>query len=85
MKGRTDKESPDRVEGERPVTASWPGVASARHDGKHGVAQSDVTIEQVLSAVNLQRAWKRVKANRGALGMDAMSIDDFPAFKATHW
>ena len=53
--------------------------------GSMGVAQSDVTIEQVLSAVNLQRAWKRVKANRGALGMDAMSIDDFPAFKATHW
>ena len=85
MKGQTDKESPDRVEGKQPVTASRPGIASARHDGKHGVVQSDATIEQVLSPANLQRAWKRVKANRGAPGIDAMSIDDFPAFKAKHW
>ncbi len=85
MKGRTDKQSPDRVEGKQPVTASWPGIASARHVGKHGVVQCNAAIEQVLSAANLARAWKRVKANRGAPGIDAMSIDDFPAFKRQHW
>ncbi|RLA47706.1 MAG: hypothetical protein DRR42_17405 [Gammaproteobacteria bacterium] len=41
MKGRTDKESPDRVEGKQPVTASWPRIASARHEGKHGVIQGE--------------------------------------------
>jgi RNA-directed DNA polymerase len=49
------------------------------------VVQCNATIEQVLSATNLARAWKRVKANRGAPGIDAMSIDDFPAFKRRHW
>jgi hypothetical protein len=41
MKGRTDKESSDRVQGEQSVPASWPGNASSRHDGKHGMAQWD--------------------------------------------
>ena len=84
MKGQTDKEPPDRVEGEQSVTAGLPGEASSHHDGKHGVVQCSATIDQVLSAPNLQRAWKRVKANRGAPGIDAMSIDDFPAFKQRH-
>lgn len=85
MKDRTDKEPPDHVEGEQPVTTGRPGEASSRHDGKHGVVQCSATIDQVLSGANLQRAWKRVKANRGAPGIDAMSIDDFPAFKGRHW
>jgi RNA-directed DNA polymerase len=85
MKDQTDKEPSDRVEREQCVPASVPGDASSRHDGKHGMVQCNAAIEQVLSAANLQRAWKRVKANRGAPGIDAMSIDDFPAFKRQHW
>jgi RNA-directed DNA polymerase len=30
-------------------------------------------------------AWKRVKANQGAAGMDGMSIDAFPEFARQHW
>lgn len=33
---------------------------------------------------NLQRAWKQVKAKRGAPGVDGMSIDEFPAFAQEH-
>jgi len=31
------------------------------------------------------QAWKRVKANKGAAGMDGMSIDEFPEFARHHW
>ena len=42
-------------------------------------------IERVLASDNLQRAWKRVKANAGAAGIDGMTIEAFPAFLRTHW
>ena len=37
-------------------------------------------LEQVLTRANLQAAWTRVRANKGAAGIDGMSIDDFPAW-----
>jgi RNA-directed DNA polymerase len=37
-------------------------------------------LEQVLSRPNMQGAWKRVKAKKGAAGVDNMAIDQFPEF-----
>jgi RNA-directed DNA polymerase len=33
----------------------------------------------------MQQAWKRVKANRGAAGVDGMAVDDFAAFARESW
>ncbi len=43
-------------------------------------AFSNDLFEQVLQPANLQRAWKQVRANKGAAGVDGMSVDDFPAW-----
>jgi RNA-directed DNA polymerase len=49
-------------------------------------AFSDDLFEQVLHPANLQRAWKQVRANKGAAGVDGMSIDEFPAWaRAGNW
>ena len=40
-----------------------------------------VTLEAVLSKENLQAAWRMVKANRGAAGVDGRDIEQ----TATHW
>lgn len=42
-------------------------------------------LERILSRENMQQAWKRVKANKGAAGVDEMSIEAFPAFARTEW
>jgi RNA-directed DNA polymerase len=45
----------------------------------------ETLMARVLDRANMQRAWKRVKANRGAPGIDGMRIEDFPAFAGSHW
>jgi|TARA_B100000315_G_scaffold257276_1_gene305597 RNA-directed DNA polymerase len=42
-------------------------------------------MEQVLASENLHAAWRRVKANAGAPGIDGMTVEAFPAFGREHW
>ena len=42
-------------------------------------------LERILSRSNMLKAWERVKANKGAPGIDDMSVDDFMAFAHNHW
>ena len=49
-------------------------------------AFSDNLFEHVLQRENILKAWKRVRANKGAAGIDGMTIDEFPAWaKSGHW
>jgi RNA-directed DNA polymerase len=43
------------------------------------------TVEEVVSSENMQQAWQRVKANKGAPGIDNMTIADYPEFARTNW
>jgi RNA-directed DNA polymerase len=42
-------------------------------------------MERILEPENLAAAWQRVKANKGAPGIDGMTVGDFPAFAREHW
>jgi len=46
---------------------------------------NDHLLERILSRENMQRAWKRVKANQGAPGVDNMSIEEFPDLARENW
>lgn len=48
-------------------------------------ALHDGLMERILAADNLRRAWRQVKRNRGAPGIDRMRIEDFPAYARGHW
>ena len=42
-------------------------------------------LERILSRENMLKAWKRVKANKGAPGIDGVTIEDFPDYLREHW
>lgn len=42
-------------------------------------------LERILSRENMLKAWKRVRANKGAPGIDDVSIKDFPEYLHEHW
>jgi RNA-directed DNA polymerase len=49
-------------------------------------AFSNNLFEQMLQPANLQQAWRQVRANKGAAGVDGMTVDEFPAWvKSGGW
>jgi RNA-directed DNA polymerase len=71
------------------------GEAPARGDGEtepfmaksatENSAFTEQLMEEVCDRENLERAWKRVKRNKGSPGVDGMTIDDAKAFLRQHW
>jgi len=46
---------------------------------------TDELMEQIVSAGNIKRAWQRVRANRGAPGVDGVTVDEFAAQVRELW
>jgi RNA-directed DNA polymerase len=46
---------------------------------------NDHLLERVVSRENMRRAWKRVKANKGAPGIDNKSVEDLPEIARKNW
>ena len=42
-------------------------------------------MEAVIERENLKKALAQVKRNKGAAGIDGMSVDDLPAYLKEHW
>ncbi len=46
---------------------------------------TDALMELIVEPSNLERAWRRVKRNRGAPGPDGMTIKEFEPWARTNW
>ena len=59
-------------------SAEHEGYAGAQSGGSRKSREADGTdlLERILSRENLNRAYKRVKANKGAPGIDGMTVED---------
>lgn len=60
------------------------GGARLRREPTKPALGEDLLV-RALTRSNLLAAWKQVKANQGAAGIDSMSIEEFPAFAREHW
>lgn len=87
MKDRTGELPSDPAPGSESANASRHRTSSAQRGGKHSEAsaETETWLGQVLDATNMRSAWQRVRRNRGAPGIDGMTIDEFPAFAREHW
>ena len=44
-----------------------------------------VTMEYVVKGDNVLSAWKQVRANKGAPGIDGITIEEFPTYAHENW
>lgn len=57
----------------------------AGHGSQTGSIQPEALLERVLERSNLQRALKQVRQNKGAPGIDGMSVDELPRHLKENW
>ncbi len=67
-----------------PSATSPTGGAEARRVGTQPALHDDL-MGRIMDPANMRGAWKRVKANQGAPGVDGMALADFPTFARSHW
>ena len=53
--------------------------------GQPGSIHPQALLAQVLERANLQRALKQMRQNKGAPGIDGMSVDELPGYLRHHW
>jgi RNA-directed DNA polymerase len=66
---------------QRPGSERQTATATEENIGQH----PSQLMEEVLRKENLERALKRVRANKGAPGVDGMTVDGLPAHLRKHW
>ena len=59
------------------------GAVPRREDTKP--ALDTHLMERVVESQNMRRAWRRVKANHGAPGIDGMTLEEAPAWLRMNW
>ena len=71
--------------GEAPKAATQEAEARAVKASLERSAVAEPSMEVVVERENLKEALARVKRNKGAAGIDGMSVDDLPIYLKEHW
>ena len=69
----------------RLAAAPPPGEPVAGSDGHPESIPPCALLAQVLERANLQRALKRVRQNKGAPGIDGMTVEELPEYLKHRW
>jgi RNA-directed DNA polymerase len=71
--------------GEAPVCGHQGAEPSMAKPAPESPAYAEQLMEEVCARGNLERAWKRVRSNKGGPGVDGMTIDDAKNYLHEHW
>ena len=82
---KTHRVLDSRGRGEAPVVADRGAEPMAADPEPESPSACDRLMEEVCERENLQQALKRVKANKGAPGVDGMTVQALPAYLREHW
>src|SRR5713226_3414445 len=71
--------------GETPVSGYEGAEPFVAKSAPESPACAEQLMEEVCDRGNLERAWKRVRSNKGGPGVDGMTIDDAKDYLREHW
>src|SRR2546428_6078489 len=72
-------------QGEPPVSGCQGNEPFVAKPTSESPASAEQLMEEVCDRENLERAWKRVRRNKGSPGVDGMTIDDAKDYLREHW
>ena len=73
------------AKGEAPSAATQESEVRAAKACLERPAVAGPSMEAVVERENLKKALAQVKRNKGAAGIDGMSVDELPAHLSEHW
>lgn len=85
MQQKTQCDPVGRRPGEARVIRLPGAEAGLAHPEEESPSSGDNLMEVILSPENLKQALKRVKANKGAAGIDGMNVHELPEYLKLHW
>jgi RNA-directed DNA polymerase len=85
QKNQIELNSGTGAEGEAPSAAVRETEASAATTSLERPAVAGPSMEVVVDRENLKKALAQVKRNKGAAGVDGMTVDELPAYLKEHW
>ena len=70
------------------ISSDGPSTPSGDLDGRRVMESSPIdvaSVEYIVSNASIAEAWKKVSANKGAPGVDGISIAQFPKWARPQW
>jgi len=85
QKTHTNRFCPEKKAGQLPTNQGEPNMYPAQTKGKSRGERNNDLMEEVLSRQNMLKALKRVEKNKGAPGVDKLTVESLKPYLSQNW